>query len=357
MMTLRQLAKRPQSIPTSTSWYLADIGEARGKYELFLHQSPQVLKSLREHALIQSAVASNRIEGVEIDRARVKPVILGKPVLRDRNEEEVRGYRDALKLIHEKHEKLAVSEKVLLRLHRTLRGKIWDAGTYKKRDIDITQTLATGEIKTRFRTVPAGKTLDSVRELMKLWDLGVAEAWVHPLVLLAGFNLDLLCIHPFRDGNGRVSRLMLLLQCYHLGHEVGRYVSLERLIEENKERYYETLESCSRGWHQGRHDPWPYVNYLLFILKSAYQELEVGFGQTRAPRGAKSELVRRAVARLPDPFRFSDVRRACAGVSVDMIRRVLRLLKGQGLVECLNRGQLACWRKTEKWELGNSGRN
>ena len=176
MMTLRQFFSKPETIPASTSWYLADLGEARGKQELFTRQAPQRLKILREHALIESTVSSNRIEGVTIEDARIRTIVLGKPHLRDRNEEEVRGYRNALKLIHEQGIKMPVSEETV-------------------------------------------------------------------------FN--------FRDGNGRVSRLLLLLQLYHFGYEVGRYISIERIIEQSKDRYYETLEQSSQGWHEGRHDPWP----------------------------------------------------------------------------------------------------
>jgi Fic family protein len=183
-------------------------------------------------------------------------------------------------------------------------------------------------------------------ELVASWQDCLRERWVHPLVALAAFNLDFLCIHPFRDGNGRVSRLLLLLQCYHLGFEVGRFISLERLIEDNKDRYYETLEISSQGWHEGRHDPWPYVHYLLFILKTAFREFEQRVGQMASPRGAKTELVRAAIDRSTGNFRVADLLAVCPGVSVDLVRRVLKDLRTAGEVECLGRGQAAAWRRT-----------
>lgn len=189
MTTLKKFEDGLKEIPAATSWDLADLGKARGKQELFAKQTPQRLKALRQHALIESAISSNRIEGVTVDQDRVQAVLFGKRPLHDRDEEKERS--------------------------------------------------------------------------------------VHPLIALAAFNLDFLCIHPFRDGNGRVSRLLLLLQLYHLGYEAGRYVSLERLIEQNKDRYYETLEQSSQGWHEGKHDPWPYINFVLFILKIAYKEFRV----------------------------------------------------------------------------------
>ena len=247
MMTFRQLSSKPETIPATTSWYLADLGEARGKAGTLHKAVPQKLKVLRENAMIESAVSSNRIEGVTVDQARIRTVIFGKSPSRDRDEEEVRGYRDALKLIHEQGAKLHVSEETILNLHRLCRGEIWDAGKYKEKDGDIIERYPDGRERVRFKTVPAAKTPSFTKELIERWQQCLEERWVHPLIAMAAFNLDFLCVHPFRDGNGRVSRLLLLLQCYHLGYEVGRYISLERLIEQNKERYYETLEQEFRG--------------------------------------------------------------------------------------------------------------
>ncbi|MCX5858565.1 MAG: Fic family protein, partial [Proteobacteria bacterium] len=153
MMTFRQFSAKPETIPTAASWYLADLGEARGKQELFTRQAPQRLKVLREYALVESAVSSNRIEGVEIDRARVGTVVFGQSKLRDRDEEEVRGYREALKLIHEKGAKFPVSEKTILELHRLARGDIWDAGRYKEKEGDIIEKYPNGSERIRFKPV------------------------------------------------------------------------------------------------------------------------------------------------------------------------------------------------------------
>jgi len=350
MRTLQQFAAKPETIPASTSWYLADLGEARGKQELFTKQSPQRLKVLREHALIESAVSSSRIEGVTVDQSRIGTVIFGKALLKDRDEEEVRGYRDALKLIHEQGAKLALSEATIKKLHRLTHGDIWDAGKYKDKDGDIIEKYPDGRERVRFKAVSAATTGAFMKESVELWNRSRRERWVHQLIALAAFNLDFLCIHPFRDGNGRVSRLILVLQSYHLGYEVGRYISLERLIEENKERYYETLEQSSQGWHEGTHNPWPYVNYLLFILKTASQEFAERIGQTASPRGAKTELVTGAIGRFAGKFRVSDVQRECPGVSVDLVRRALKNLRSLGRVKCLGRGQSAEWQRTAKWK-------
>lgn len=345
MTTLRRLARNLADIPMSTAWYLSDLAEAKGRQQLFTRQTPQRLKALREHAMIESAIASNRIEGVEIDVSRVRAVVLGRPAPRDRNEEEVRGYRDALRLIHASADELSISEATLRELHQISRGRTGDAGEYKTRDIDIIETTADGRSRVRFKTVSARATPKAMRDLITEWN-SLDGRPVPPLVAIAALNLDFLCVHPFRDGNGRVSRLLLLLQCYQAGLEVGRYVSIERIIEQNKERYYETLEESSRGWHDGAHDPWPYINYLLYVLKEAYREFETRIDTAGARRGEKRETIIAAVERTTAPFSIAELQRECPGVSVDMLRHVLNGLKAEGSVECLGRGRSARWRRT-----------
>jgi len=345
MNTFRQFEQHIETVPLTTSWYLADLGEARGRQELFTRQSPQRLKILREHAIIESAVSSNRIEGIQINQARIRTVVFGKASLRDRDEEEVRGYRDALKLIHEQGAKFRITEELIRELHRLSRAGIGDAGQYKERDSDIIEKYPDGRQRVRFATVKAADTPRHMQALVEYWDSCLRERWVHPLVALAAFNLDFLCVHPFRDGNGRVSRLLLLLGCYQLGYEVGRYISLERLIEENKERYYETLAASSQGWHEAKHDPWPLINFLLYILKLAYGEFERRVGQTASPKGAKTEMIEAAIEAMTGAFTVNDLEKTCPGVSRDMVRRVLRKLKETGKVESLGRGPGALWQK------------
>ncbi len=347
MTTIRLLAEK-RSVPARTAWYLADLCEALGKQDLFNWWSSSRLKILAEQALIESAISSNRIEGVTVDQSRVKAVVLGKSLLRDRDEEEVRGYRDALKLIHEQSAKLSVSEKTILRLHRLSRANIGDAGKYKEKDSDIIEKLPDGRVRVRFKTVTARKTLAAMHTLIDAWDDSLDERVVHPAIAMAAMNLDFLCIHPFRDGNGRVSRLLLLLQCYHLGYEVGRYISLERVIEENKDRYYETLEQSSQDWHEGKHDPWPYINYILYVLKTAYREFEECVGTLSIARGAKTSMVLDAIERLPSSFRVVDLERAAPNVTRDMIRVVLNRLKKESKIYCEGYGAAAVWRKGSK---------
>ena len=343
--TLRLFVAGDVAITPATAWYLSDLGEFRGKQELYTRQSPQRLKALREHALIESAVSSNRIEGVSVEPSRVRDVLVSpKPLFRDRDEEEVRGYRDALTWIHEDAPHIPITNETIQRLHAMTRGQIWDAGLYKEKDGDIIERYPDGSERIRFRTVPAKETPAAMTQLVSDWQACRDERWVPPPIALAAFNLDFLCIHPFRDGNGRASRLLWLLQSYQLGFEVGRYISLERLVEQNKDRYYETLEQSSQGWHEGKHDPWPYINYVLSILKAAYREFVERVGETAEPRGSKTQLVLEVIGKMSGTFSLADLERACPGVSRDMIRRVLNTQKGQ-TVDCIGRGPGALWQK------------
>lgn len=345
MKTFELIGNGELEIPMRITWYLSDIGRAQGLQELFTRQSPQKLKVLREHAIAQSAVSSNRIEGVEIEDARVGTVVFGSPALKDRDEEEVAGYRDALTMIHSRGADMPVSEQTILELHKMSRGRIRDAGKYKDKPVDIIEKLPAGGERVRFRSVSPADTPAFTASLVSMWREQSRDRAISPLITMAAFNLDFLCIHPFRDGNGRVSRLLLLLTAYHLGIEVGMYISLERLIEDNKERYYETLGQSSQGWHKGKHDPWPYIGYLLYVFKQAYDKLERRMGELSSPRGEKTALIVGAVEGMPGEFSVADLLDACPGVSIDLIRRTLKKMRGDGCVECIGMGRNAKWRR------------
>ncbi len=320
MKTLQLLAGKPETIPAATSLVIADLAEARGRQASSARQSIQRLRAMREQALAESVASSNRIEGMAIDRKRGGAIFFGEP-LNFREAEEILGYRRALDRIFDQEAKLPVSGDTILQLH----------------------TLACGNTE----TAGAPALSDELNELAALFSQSLEKRWVHPLIVLAAFNLDFLCIRPFRDGNGRLSRLLLLLQSIHLGYGVGRYISLERLLEQNKDQYRETLEQSSRRWRNGRHNPWPYIDYLLSIFKTAYGEFEDRLNEPRSPRGAKTELVEAAVNAFPGDFNLAELEKACLKVSHDMVRKVLRDLREAGIVECLGRGPGARWRKKD----------
>lgn len=328
----------------STAWLLSDITEAKGKQELYTRQSPQALKALREMALVQSTESSNRIEGVTVAADRLRPLVLGNTKPRDRAEQEVQGYRLALNEIHSRHENLTITAETIKRLHALSQSASGDAGQFKRLDNEIIQLVPGAAPVIRFRCVTADETPAAVDELCLLYRHVIDQENTPPLIAIAALVLDFLCIHPFRDGNGRVSRLLTLLALYQHGYEVGRYISLERLVEESKENYYESLDRSSQRWHEGRHDLTPFLNFLLAIIRRGYAEFEKRAGQIKSPRGAKTELVTSAIREQLGDFRLTDIERACPGVGRDWIRSLLTDLKAAGEVTCQGKGPAARWR-------------
>ena len=341
MKTFTCFLKNLQTIPMLTTWELAELAEMKGRQELYTKQSPQRLRKLREFSMIESAVSSNRIEGIAIDDKRIGTVIFGSTNLRDRNEEEVRGYRRALDLIHTGADSLSLSLETIRRLHALVRPNIWDSGKFKEDAGDIIETYSDGSSRIRFKTVPPDQVEPFLSAtIQSYWEV-LRDNRISPLIALAAFNLDFLCIHPFRDGNGRVSRLLLLLMLYQLGYEAGRYISIEKTIEATKSQYYETLELSSRNWHQGKHDAWSYINYLLFTLKSVYKEFEARFANTDAPRGEKTAVVIEAINSFEVPFALRQIEQQCPGVSRELIRKVMK--QHSNCLQSSGRGPAAIW--------------
>lgn len=274
MQSFRGNRLRDLSLPTSSVWLLTDIAEAKGRQDLYKNQAPQALEGLRETALVQSVESSNRIEGVTVAPERLRPLVLENARPRDRSEEELQGYRRALDLIHADAPPLTITPELLQRLHATIQAGSGDAGQWKGVSNEIIELREGAPPLVRFRPVSVEDTPAATEELCLAYRHAMNQGLAHPLVGLAALIFDFLCIHPFRDGNGRVSRLLTLLGLYQQGYEVGRYISLERLVEESREDYYDSLHRSSEGWHEGRHDLLPWLNYFLIVLKRAYRELE-----------------------------------------------------------------------------------
>jgi len=248
-------------------------------------------------------------------------------------------------VIHTGARDLAITPDVLKRLHRIAQEAAGDAGQWKRVENEIVELRQGRAPVIRFRPVSVADTPAAVEELCTLYRHATTQDEVSRIVAVGALVLDFLCIHPFRDGNGRVARLLTLLALYHHGYEVGRYVSLERLVEESKDDYYESLRRSSEGWHDGRHDLLPWLNYFLGVIRRAYREFEERTGQVKTPRGAKTALVAAAVEGFRGDFTLAQLERACPGVSRDMVRRVLRDFQRAGRVVCLGRGPGASWRR------------
>lgn len=324
---------------------LRALGEHRGEQDLFRAQAPKALTTLRTVAIVESAESSNRIEGIVAPPRRIRDLVLhGSPPL-DRSEQEIAGYRDALELIHDSAPEMAVRTNVIRQLHQTLfRYQPETGGRWKAVQNDIVERGERGQvIRVRFRPVSPVATPAAMESLTELW-LRARDRQREPLLLIPLFILDFLCIHPFADGNGRTARLLTLLLLYRCGYEVGRYISLERVIEESRETYYEALERSSTGWHAGEHDPYPWFEYFWGVLLRAYGEFRERARTLLEGPGSKTALVQAAVRRRRQPFAISDIELDCPGVSRDMIRHVLRALRDGGEVVVEGRGRGARWR-------------
>src|ERR1035437_8993448 len=307
MLTLDPSRLAKLTIPMGTGWLLGACMEARGKQDLWIRQKPQVLEVLREQAIIQSAESSNRIEGVTVAANRLRPLVIGRARPRDRSEEEVAGYRTALDWIFSRKNRVAITPDVIRRLRALSQGgSSGDAGEWKKRDNEIVEILPGGERSLRFVPVSAKKTPAAMEMLCRRYRAVGDEERVPPLLMVATFVLDLLCIHPFRDGNGRVSRLATSLLLQSQGFQVARYISLERHIEESKEEYYRVLNLCSQSWHEGRNEIVPWWDYFLSTLRGAYKEFEHQVESVEA-RPAKSDMVRQTVLGQVEPFTLGDM--------------------------------------------------
>lgn len=323
---------------------LRALGQFRGREDLFRRQAPDVLATLREAAVIESAESSNRLEGVTAPRDRIEALVLRPAAPRDRSEEEIAGYRDALRLIHESASHMAFSANVILQLHGMLyRYHPGAGGRWKMAPNEIVERNADGSLRrVRFVPVPPVATPGAVEQLTTGY-ARAADEQREPLVLVPLAILDFLCIHPFADGNGRMARLLTLLLLYQAGYEVGRYISLERIVEESKQTYYESLEASSQRWHDRRHHPLPWMSYLWGVLVRAYREFEERVGTIRGGRGAKTDLIEQAVGRRTRSFAITDIEAECPGVSRDMVRHVLQRLRDEGKLVVQGTGRGARW--------------
>lgn len=326
------------------------VAEAKGQEELYTKQIPQALETLRQVAMIQSTESSNRIEGVHADHERIVALVLEKtqPVTRD--ESEIAGYRAVLASIHESWEAMPFTPGLLLQLHRDLfQFTGAHAGAWKATDNTITEILPSGERRVRFQPTPAWQTPTAMQELHDAYADAFRTGLHDPLILIPAYVLDFLCIHPFSDGNGRMARLITLLLLYQAGYGVGRFISLERVVEDTKEGYYESLGISSQGWHESTHNAVPWIEYFLgVVLKGAYKRFQSRVGDLAYSRGSKNKMVLAAIRSRRGPFTVADIQKECPTVSVDLIRRILQVIQTDGEVLSTGRGPGAKWIALDK---------
>lgn len=335
-----------QSIPIEVGGLLQKLGEYKGHQDLFQHQTPQTLETLKQTAIIESTESSNRIEGITVPAKRFKELMAHPTKPQNRSEAEILGYRKVLSAIHTKSETFPIEEKTILDFHQRIYA--WTntpGGQWKKRDNTVEERLKDGRWITRFVPISAHETPSYMKELCERFHRLWHTQQISRLILIPTFIFDFLCIHPFNDGNGRVSRLLTVLLLHQAGYTVGRYISVERLIEDTKETYYEALQRSSKNWHEGMHSLKPWLEYSLSILIGAYQKFEERVGNIAKARGAKTALIEETINHLPSTFSISDIERSCSSVSRDMIRIVLNRLRQEGHLFCNGTGRGALWKK------------
>ena len=335
-----------QPMPHGLVRSLVSIGELKGKETLYRRQSPQVLDTLRRASVISSAESSNRIEGIVASRSRIEALVDRRATPQNRSEQEIAGYREVLDTIHAHHQDLPLTSNFVLQLHRDLFQYTATAGgRWKATDNEIVERMGDGTVRLRFRPVSAVATPAAMDALHERFERAWQEQQVEPTLLIGAYVLDFLCIHPFLDGNGRMARLLSLLLLYKAGFGVGRFISLEQIVERTRASYYDTLAASSAGWHEGEHTLVPWWEYFSGVLLAAYRDFESRVGDMEAPRGSKGSMVSRAIERMPNRFRYADVAAECPGVSRPTIRRALVAMRDAGAIRCLGTGRSAEWEK------------
>lgn len=327
---------------------IRQIGEYKGKQDLHKQQMPQVLENLLHVAIIQSTESSNRLEGITAEFHRIRDLVEEKTTPEDRSEAEIAGYRDVLNTIHSNHQNIPFTVGMVLQLHRDLMkyaGK--EGGRWKSVQNEITQTNPDGTRQIRFTPVEPFQTAEFMETLHRRFDETLRRQIIDPLILISLYCFDFLCIHPFLDGNGRMARLLTVLLLYYYDFEVGRYISLERIVEQTKDSYYDTLYRSSQGWHEGRHDILPWMEYLISTILAAYREFENRMERLSKGRGSKAEIVQNAIDGFIGDFSLSDLENACPDVGRDWIRALLQRLRRENKVEVIGKGRYARWRKVE----------
>lgn len=315
---------------------LAQIHEFKGEQNLFIEAKSDTLTQLVEIAKIQSTEASNKIEGIYTSEDRLKKIVHDKTMPKTRNEKEIAGYRDVLATIHESHDFIPPKPSIILQLHRDLykfSGKSI-GGSYKNSDNIIEEEDAQGNKYVRFQPVPAWETTEAMERVCTALEEASKNAEYDTLLLIPIFILDFLCIHPFNDGNGRMSRLLTLLLLYRAGYIVGKYISIEKLIEMSKETYYETLQQSSQDWHEEKNDYMPFVRYMLGVIVAAYRDFSSRVQFLTTSGLSKPDRVREIIKGTLGKITKTEIMQKCPDISQITVQRALNdLLKNDEIIK------------------------
>lgn len=320
---------------------IAAIYRFAGKQELYLKQRPKELEKLVEIAKIQSTEASNAIEGIVTTNTRMKQLVEEKTTPKNRNEEEIAGYRDVLNIIHESFDAIPITQNYIMQLHKILCSHMNNplAGRTKTVQNYISATYLDGHTEVLFTPLDPFETPEAIDKICEEYNRVIGNYEVEPLLAIPIFIHDFLCIHPFNDGNGRMSRLLTTLLLYRSGFYVGKYISLEAKIAKNKDLYYESLRHLQDGWHEGKEDVVPFIKYLLGTILAAYKDFEDRF-EIVEEKVPAVEMVRKAVKNKIGKFNKQDIRELCPSLSISSIEASLRKLVAEGALRREGSGKL-----------------
>lgn len=326
---------------------LSSLHEFRGKQELYIEAESDVLTALLNIARIQSTKASNKIEGIHTSDERLEALVMEKTEPRNRSEEEIAGYREVLSTVHDSYEYIPIRPNNILQLHRDLYSFSSNntGGKFKNTDNVIAESGKDGQQRVRFVPAPAFQTAEAMEVLCAEFNAAIERAEYDPLLLIPMFILDLLCIHPFNDGNGRMSRLLTLLLLYRSGYIVGKYVSMEMLIEKTKETYYEALQSSSIDWHEDKNDYTSFVRYYLGIVLKGYNEFQDRIEHLRCRKLSKADRVKAVFDKKLGIIKKSDIATLCPDISETTIERTLKELLEEGYIEKVGKGRATGYAK------------
>lgn len=323
---------------------IAAIYKEAGKQEMYLKQKPQELEKLVEIAKIQSTEASNAIEGIITTNTRIKQLVEEKTTPKNRDEQEIAGYRDVLNIIHESFDAIPISQNYILQLHKILYSHINNpmGGRTKSVQNYISATYPDGHVETLFTPLSPFETPEALDKICEEYNRVIGNMEVEPLIVIPTFIHDFLCIHPFNDGNGRMSRLLTTLLLYRNGFYVGKYISLEAKIAKNKDLYYSALSAAQHGWHEGTEDVVPFIKYLLGTILAAYKDFEDRFSlvETKLPA---LEMVRQASMYKIGRFNKQDIRELCPTLSNSSIEKAFRDLISLGEIKKEGKGKSTCY--------------
>ena len=323
---------------------LAQIHEYKGEQALFVEAKADALTQLLEIAKIQSTEASNKIEGIYTSDERLKKIVYDKTMPKTRNEKEIAGYRDVLNTIHQNYDYIPVKPSIFLQLHRDLYKFAGNAGgSFKSSDNVIAQEDEQGNKFVRFQPVPAWETPAYIDAICDAFEDACKDSQCDPLILIPMFILDFLCIHPFNDGNGRMSRLLTLLLLYRAGYIVGMYISIEKLIEQTKETYYETLQESSYNWHEEENDDAPFVRYMLGVIVAAYRDFSSRVQLLVTSGMSKPERVREVIRGSIGKMTRVQIMEKCPDISRVTVERALTDMAKKGEILKIGGGRYTAY--------------